>query len=99
MFGFGSRASKDRQTTSERRGGRRWAGARDRRAHVPRLEGLEVRITPVTATATTLSLAKNVTVVGEITTVTAQVAPVSPGALKPTGTVTFLVDGNVFRTV
>jgi hypothetical protein len=50
------------------------------------------------STTTTLSVTSGLTVVGQVATVTAQVAPVSPGAGNPTGTVTFLVDGSSFRT-
>src|SRR5207237_1334702 len=47
----------------------------------------------------TLSRSVNVTVFGQVTTITARVAPVSPAVGNPTGTVTFFVDGNPFRTV
>jgi hypothetical protein len=51
------------------------------------------------ATTTTLTVSRNLTVVGQLITITAQVTPVSPSAVKPTGTVTFSLDGNPFRTV
>jgi hypothetical protein len=51
------------------------------------------------ATTTTLTVSRNFTVVGQVITVTAQVAPVSSSAVQPTGLVTFLLDGNQFRTV
>src|SRR5262249_25679361 len=52
MVGFGWRASKDRARGSDWRSRWRSAAARCRRALVPRLEGLEVRIPPATATWT-----------------------------------------------
>jgi hypothetical protein len=51
------------------------------------------------ATTTTLFVARNFTAFGQITTITAQVAPVGSSALQPTGTVTFSVDGTPFRTL
>jgi hypothetical protein len=63
--------------------------------------GLTGTITPaqLIPTTTTLSLSSTQTVAGQIATVTATVTPASSTSLKPTGTVTFLVDNSVFRTV
>jgi trimeric autotransporter adhesin len=45
------------------------------------------------------SVSVSTTVVGQIDTITAQVAPVSPNSGHPTGDVTFLVDGTPIATV
>ncbi|MFI9260437.1 beta strand repeat-containing protein, partial [Streptomyces sioyaensis] len=45
------------------------------------------------STATTVASAPDPSVVGELVSFTATVAPVSPGAGTPTGTVTFVIDG------
>jgi autotransporter-associated beta strand protein len=50
------------------------------------------------STSTGLSGATSTSVVGQAVSFTVQVAPVSPGAGSPTGTVTFSVDGNPVAT-
>jgi autotransporter-associated beta strand protein len=51
------------------------------------------------STAAALSVAIGTPVFGQSTTFTAQVAPISPGAGHPTGTVTFLVDAVPIATM
>jgi hypothetical protein len=49
------------------------------------------------ATTTTLTASSNATLFGQLTTLTATVTPVSPGAGNPTGTVDLVVNGNAIR--
>jgi hypothetical protein len=49
------------------------------------------------ATMTTLTASSNATLFGQLSTLTATVTPVSPGAGNPTGTVDLVVNGNTVR--
>ncbi len=91
MLGFGSRDSKNRGKGRDRRSGRRGPGVRCRRAHVPRLEGLEVRRTP--ATGAGLTVAPSLADVagaraGDPTTTTSLFAIPNPAAAGQTVTLT-----------